>query len=70
MADRNQYGKRTINFWQRYISPRGQRNADLAPAGDGRLYQGGRTRGVDDSPGSGEITYGSPKDRFGKGRRG
>ncbi len=56
---------KTVDFWRTYVSERGTRNADIAPPGHGTLFQGGSSKGIDDSPGSGEIRYGSPKDRFG-----
>ncbi len=70
MAERNQIGRKTVNFFNRYIAERGQRNADLAPAGDGRLFQGGSTRGVPEGHPEHEITKGSPIDRFGKPKHG
>ncbi len=67
MADRNQIGRKTIDFFNTYIQERGVRNADLAPAGDGRLYQGGSTKGIPEDIGY-EVGKGSPIDRFGHRR--
>ncbi len=66
MADKHQIGRKTIDFWNRYVMERGERNADLAPAGDGRLFQGGSTKGIPEPNPAHEITKGSPVDRFGK----
>ena len=59
-----------VRFWHRYVEERGIRNADLAPYGDGRLFQGGRTQGVPEGNLEHEITKGSPVGRFGRPTRG
>ena len=34
MADRNQIGRKSVDFFNTYVAERGVRNADLAPAGE------------------------------------
>ncbi len=68
MIDKHQIGKKTIDFWNRYISKRGQRNADMPPPLTGRMYQGGPSRGIPEDIGY-EVHKGSPVGRFGRPSR-
>ena len=38
MADRNQIGRKSVDFFNTYVAERGVRNADLAPAGEMAAY--------------------------------
>ncbi len=67
MPDKHQIGRKHVDFWNRYISKRGQRNADMPPPLTGRMYQGGPTKGIPEDIGY-EVGKGSPIDRFGHRR--